>query len=94
MFVFKRSEENPILIPQTENLWEAEATFNGCPVPDGKKTHLLYRAVSSGQIVDGKEIKISSIGCALSDDGVHFKNRRQFIKPEYEWERFGCEICA
>jgi predicted GH43/DUF377 family glycosyl hydrolase len=31
------------------------------------------------------------VGYALSSDGIHFKDRRQFIKPEYDWERFGCE---
>jgi predicted GH43/DUF377 family glycosyl hydrolase len=34
---------------------------------------------------------VSTIGHALSDDGIHFKYRRQFIKPEYDWEQFGCE---
>ncbi len=83
MFEFRRSEENPLLVPNSNNTWEAEATFNGCPVVDGKKVHLLYRAVSSAHS--------SSIGYAISDDGVHFKDRRQFIKPEYDWETFGCE---
>jgi predicted GH43/DUF377 family glycosyl hydrolase len=91
MFSFKRSDENPILVPQSENIWEAEAVFNGCPIFDKNKFHFLYRAVSSGQMVEGKELKISSIGHALSDDGIHFKNRKQFIKPEYDWEKFGCE---
>lgn len=84
MFEFKRSEENPILIPNHVNDWESEAVFNGCPVVDDSgKAHLLYRAVSSS--------RASSIGYASSSDGVHFKDRRQFIKPEYDWERFGCE---
>ena len=34
---------------------------------------------------------LSTIGYASSSDGIHFKNRRQFIKPEYDWEKFGCE---
>ncbi|MEK7114979.1 MAG: hypothetical protein AAB847_01310 [Patescibacteria group bacterium] len=84
MFEFKRSEENPILIPKYINDWEAEAVFNGCPVIDDKgMINFLYRAVSSSHA--------SSIGYASSNDGAHFKNRRQFIKPEYGWERFGCE---
>ncbi len=91
MTEFKRSEENPILIPLAENDWESEAVFNGCPVVSGRKIHLLYRAVSSPQIISGTRMSISSIGYALSDDGIHFKYRRQFIKPEYDWERFGCE---
>ena len=91
MSEFRRSEENPILIPLTENDWEAEAVFNGCPVRSGRKIHFLYRAVSSPQIVSGIEMMVSSIGHAISTDGIHFKYRRQFIKPEYDWEQFGCE---
>jgi predicted GH43/DUF377 family glycosyl hydrolase len=97
MSEFRRSEENPILIPLTENDWEAQAVFNGCPVRSGcpvrggRKIHFLYRAVSSPQIVSGIEMMVSSIGHAISTDDIHFKYRRQFIKPEYDWERFGCE---
>jgi predicted GH43/DUF377 family glycosyl hydrolase len=87
----RRSEENPILVPNAENAWEVEAVFNGCPVVSGGRIHFLYRAVSSPQIIAGIEMRVSSIGHALSTDGIHFKHRRQFIKPQYEWERFGCE---
>ncbi|MBU4480412.1 hypothetical protein KKG48_03150 [Patescibacteria group bacterium] len=83
MFEFNRSEENPILIPNSKNFWEAEATFNGCPVVDGKKIHFVFRALSPSNN--------SSIGYSLSSDGVHFKKHRQFIKPEYDWEKYGCE---
>jgi predicted GH43/DUF377 family glycosyl hydrolase len=87
----RRSEENPILTPNAENAWEAEAAFNGCPIVSGGRIHLLYRAMSSPQIVSGKQMQLSTIGHALSTDGIHWKYRRQFIKPEYDWERFGCE---
>jgi len=87
----KRFEHNPILMPVSENAWEAEAVFNGCPVVSGGRIHLIYRAISSPQIVDGMQMHVSSIGHALSTDGIHWMYRRQFIKPEYEWERFGCE---
>ncbi len=89
--MFQRSEENPVLIPLSKNDWEAEAAFNACPVIHGDRIHFVYRAVSPPQIVDGSEVRISSIGYALSLDGIHFSHRRQFIKPEYDWERFGCE---
>jgi len=91
MSEFRRSEENPILIPLTENDWEAEAAFNGCPVLSGGKIHFLYRAISSPQINSGIEVLVSSIGYALSTDGIHFSDRRQFIRPAHEWEQFGCE---
>ncbi len=83
MFTLKRSDENPVLLPSTENEWEKLAVLNGCPSIGGGKTHFVYRAVSSSGI--------SSIGYANSRDGIHFKNRRQFIKSELDWERFGCE---
>jgi predicted GH43/DUF377 family glycosyl hydrolase len=88
---FKRSDENPVLLPNNENDWEAGATFNGCPIIHSQRIHLFYRAVSSPRRVQGIEMNLSTIGHALSDDGIHFKYRRQFIKPEYDWERFGCE---
>ena len=91
MSEFKRSEENPVLVPLAENDWEAEAVFNGCPVRGDGQIHFLYRAVSTPQMISNTKMSISSIGYALSDDGIHFKYRRQFIKPEYDWERFGCE---
>lgn len=65
--------------------------FNCSPVLSGKQIHLLYRALSAPQIVDGKEMRLSSIGYASSEDGLNFKERRQFIKPEREWEKYGCE---
>lgn len=89
--LFKRSEENPILVPNAEHAWEADAVFNGCPVAENGKIHFLYRAVSSPQPFYNVNLQISSIGYASSKDGIHFKNRRQFIKPEHDWERFGCE---
>jgi predicted GH43/DUF377 family glycosyl hydrolase len=46
MIEFKRSEENPVLRPNPDNDWEAEATFNGCPILVNGKVVVLYRAVS------------------------------------------------
>jgi predicted GH43/DUF377 family glycosyl hydrolase len=91
MTEMRRSEENPVLIPLSENKWEADGAFNGCPVRDGGKIHFVYRAVSPPQKIDGNELPLSTIGYALSSDGIHFRNRHQFIKPEYNWEQFGCE---
>ncbi|MGD0780324.1 MAG: hypothetical protein ABR954_06055 [Dehalococcoidales bacterium] len=91
MTEIRRSEENPVLIPLSENTWEANGAFNGCPVRDGGKIHFVYRAISSPQKIAGRELPLSTVGYALSNDGIHFRNRRQFIKPEYDWEQFGCE---
>lgn len=87
----RRSEDNPVFVPNTENEWEAEGAFNGCPVRDRSKVHLLYRAVSIPKEIAGNELSLSTIGYAISNDGIRFQDRRQFIKPDYDWERFGCE---
>lgn len=87
----ERFRENPILKPNIENLWEAKATFNGCVIKENTKFRLVYRAISAPTQHRGFNMEISSIGCAESDDGFCFKDRRQLIKPELDWEIFGCE---
>lgn len=83
MFTLTRSPANPVLVPNPKNSWEAKAVFNGCPVKKDQKYYLFYRAISfSG---------LSTIGQATSKDGLRFGHRKQFIKPEYHWEKFGCE---
>jgi len=91
MVDMRRSLENPILIPYSENTWEADGAFNGCPIRDGGKIHFVYRAVSAPQTIAGNELPVSTVGYAFGYDGIHFGNRRQFVKPEYDWEQFGCE---
>lgn len=90
MINFKRSDENPVLLPEPDNNWEGEAVFNGCPVIFKNKVMLLYRAES---LTDNDDIcrSTSSIGCARSRDGIHFGSRHQFIRPEHGWELYGCE---
>ena len=61
----RRSEENPILIPMSENSWEADGAFNGCPVHDAGKIHFVYRAVSQPQEIDGFELPLSTVGYAV-----------------------------
>jgi predicted GH43/DUF377 family glycosyl hydrolase len=91
MITVERSLENPILIPNRDNQWESEATFNGCPIRQDGEISLVYRAISSSHYYPGLPSSISSIGLATSKDGVHFKKRYQLLRPEYAWERFGCE---
>lgn len=81
--MFKRAKSNPILLPDTEHPWEAKATFNGCPALGDKKIHFVYRAIGADNT--------SSIGYASSTTGDNFKNRRQFLRPEFDWEKYGCE---
>jgi beta-1,2-mannobiose phosphorylase / 1,2-beta-oligomannan phosphorylase len=90
MFVIKQTPDNPILVPTRDHHWEASATFNMSPVKHGRHVHGLYRAISSKDPLRTPD-QISTIGIAKSLDGLHFKERKSFIVPEEEWEKFGCE---
>ncbi len=87
----KRSPENPILLPDSKSAWEAVAAHNPCVVESNGTVHLLYRAVSSKQKVGDAELEISSVGHAMSKDGINFKNRTRLFGPEHDWERYGAE---
>lgn len=93
MFVIKRNQSNPILGPNPNNSWEAEAAFNGCPVKRGSMYHMLYRAVSAKHFHSeaGFQMEVSDIGQAVSKDGIHFGPGKRFILPEEPWEKYGCE---
>lgn len=89
---FKRYEKNPFFKPDENNFWEQTAAFNGCPVKDENKYHLLYRALSGpAQYKEINNMRLSTIGYANSDNGVDFSNKKQLITPEYDWEAYGCE---
>lgn len=87
----KRSSKNPILWPNREHDWEAEAAFNGCAIKRNGLTHLVYRAESAPQKIGEAELRLSTVGYAVSRNGKTFTNRRLLLKPEHEWERYGCE---
>ena len=91
--IIKRAKENPILKPKSSHAWEAQAVFNGCPIQKGGKIYLVYRAVSIPHYHTAARANMitSDIGITSSRDGIHFQERRRFIVPEYDWERFGCE---
>lgn len=91
MFTIKRSEENPFISPIREHSWEAAATFNWCPIKDGRETHVVYRALSERELLEEPLINRSVIGRATTRDGVHFNNREPFIVPDQDFDKFGCE---
>lgn len=91
MFVVKRSKSNPILSPIKEHSFENFSTFNANPIVVGKNIHLLYRAQSLPETFENNHFSLSVIGQAVSSDGINFKKREVFIKPEHIWERFGLE---
>lgn len=91
MVTTKRSHHNPILLPVSAHDWEAEAAFNGSIIRDESAYSMVYRAIGVEELYEGIRIKKSTVGLAQSGDGVHFKRRRQFIVPEKDWEKYGCE---
>ncbi len=90
MYVVRRSKNNPLLSPRTDQPWEAHGTFNGCPVKKGGSTYMLYRALGRPDALMTPS-GISTIGRAASLDGEKFQTRTQFIIPEESWEQYGCE---
>jgi predicted GH43/DUF377 family glycosyl hydrolase len=91
MFTVTRESSNPLLSPDVSHPWEAAAVFNWCPIKEGRMTHALYRALSVPDLLDGQHRSVSVIGHATSKDGVHFSDRKPFIVPEYDFEKYGCE---
>lgn len=89
----KRFPNNPILGPDRDNEWEAQAVFNGCPVKDDDGNyHLVYRAQSYEMEHSGILMEVSTIGHTQSKDQYSFNgDRNQLIFPEEKWEAFGCE---
>lgn len=91
--LIERLKENPILKPNKDQSWEAEAVFNGCAVKKRNEIFLIYRALSLSHYntLAQTELRVSSIGIARSKKGKNFYDRKQFIVPEFPWEKFGCE---
>lgn len=90
MFIVKRSHHNPILTPERDHYWESFATFNMSVLKKGSMFYGVYRAISAPDKMRTPD-QTSVIGIGESKDGTHFEKRRQFIIPEEEWEKFGCE---
>ncbi len=91
MHMLTRSSANPILLPNGSNEWERKAAFNGSVVKRDGKFHLVYRALSNPTYYQGHNLELSTVGYATSNDGIHFTDHKQLVKPEYLWELFGCE---
>jgi len=91
MFTLNRSEHNPILSPNKEHPWEALATFNGCPIVDGNKTHIVYRAMSEPDPLEEPHMSTSVIGIATANDHIHFDKRNIFFGPSTDFDKYGCE---
>ena len=91
MFTVTRSEYNPLLSPLKEHPWEAAGAFNGCPVMNGKKTVMVYRAMSEPDLLKEPHIQTSVIARAVSTDGHRFEDHAVLVRPDSDFDRYGCE---
>ncbi|MEN9523944.1 MAG: hypothetical protein RL536_13 [Candidatus Parcubacteria bacterium] len=91
MFTLTRSPHNPILSPLREHPFEAAATFNGCPILQGRKTTLVYRAMSEPELMKEPHIRTSVVARASSKDGIHYDDRHVLISPDCDFDQYGCE---
>ena len=93
----KRYGHNPILEANPDKKWESGAVFNcGAALGEDGLVYLLYRAIPLGYTRKpngtGYDDYISSIGCAVSEDGIAFARFEQpVIEPTEDYDRFGCE---
>lgn len=90
MYVVKRSSHNPILTPDIDHYWEDFATFNMSVIRKDGMFYGAYRAISAVDKLN-KPQQVSVIGIAKSKDGINFEERKPFITPLEEWEKYGCE---
>jgi predicted GH43/DUF377 family glycosyl hydrolase len=78
MFKLKRAIEKPVLTPNPNNEWESKGVFNCAALYENGKFHLFYRASNNEFKLDTEKPEerykfVSSIGYAVSDDGISFK---------------------
>ena len=86
MTIFNRYLNNPILTANKNNWWESKAVFNCTASYDGRKIHMLYRAIGE------YDHYISRIGYGSSTDGFNFIRRNNpAIFPTEEYEIYGME---
>ncbi len=92
MFTVTRDPSNPLINPDANSPWLAEATFNPSPVLSGDKLHLVFRAATHPSLYRGHEMELSTIGIATStNQGRTFSAAAPLITPEQPWEMYGCE---
>lgn len=86
-----RPDSNPILIPNPNILWEAEASFNPAVIFENNTYKMLYRALSVPLNYNGQKLNLSTVGFAQSQDGKVYSGKRQLVVPTQKYEAFGCE---
>lgn len=97
MLKLQRLSQQPILTPVRDHEWEREAVFNAGAVYANGLIWLFYRASNNRFRFDTPvplpEYKfVSSIGLAVSSDGIHFSRfDRPVFSPATEQEAWGVE---
>ena len=82
----ERYSNNPILRPNENERWESKAVFNPAVLYDGKKVHMLYRAVGEYKRY------VSRVGYAFSEDGINFQRTNAIaLEPKEGYEKYGIE---
>ncbi|BDG60675.1 glycoside hydrolase family 130 protein [Caldinitratiruptor microaerophilus] len=92
MFKLERLSKQPVLKPIPEHPWESAAVFNCAAIYWEGRIHLIYRATDIGPHARYGRY-VSSLGYAVSDDGLHFKRLDRPILPpgEVPQEQRGAE---
>jgi predicted GH43/DUF377 family glycosyl hydrolase len=78
MFKLKRITDTPVLSPVKDHIWESEAVFNAGCFYENNLVHLFYRATNTGFVLNTEKPEekykfVSSIGHAISKDGINFE---------------------
>lgn len=84
----KRVSQQPILAPRPDVPWEQDAVFNTAAAFYNGKFHLFYRGTYHPGWVRGKGGTYdSSVGHAISGDGIHFERLDEpVLKPGSVWD--------
>src|SRR3990167_8045452 len=88
---FARYNQNPIIAPRPELIWEQKGTLNPAALQTPEGVHIVYRAFSQDET--------STLGYAFSRDGVHIDDRlpnpvyvpREAFEKKYHPGFSGCE---
>ena len=92
MFSVTRDPSNPIITPDDNQPWQAQAAFNPSPIIKQGQLNLLFRAATHPALFAGQsDLELSTIGIAESSDNGTFSRARQLITPSEPWDKFGCE---
>ena len=91
MFNVTRDPRNPLISPDPNTPWLAEATFNPSPVIYDKTLHLIYRAASHPSLYHDETLELSTIAVSRATGEDTFSPGEPLITPTEPWEAYGCE---